>query len=200
MDQVLALSLPFRNFSQESIRILEELTPPDQQRWRFLVRLASQDDQLIVEPISILREENSECPIFNLSFDALPPPARPTITTGTIEPEDRESSDEGAPQDEEEGEPEINDSLAPVNASLYRTITDLNRRLEAIAETGVENGLQAHRKSFAQSHGEVHALGLTALANVLGSLSQPALDAPSVLLKARFLTHLHSQAVGRLSW
>ena len=72
MNRVLRLTLPFRDWTEESIRILEQLSPPQGATWRFVVRLVHQDDKVFVEPISILRTENKQSPVYQLAFDSLP--------------------------------------------------------------------------------------------------------------------------------
>jgi hypothetical protein len=167
--QPLTMSLPFRNWTKESINILETLSPPASARWRFVVRPGLNDDQLFVEPISILRAEVSDSPVFNLAFDVLQPGSGEEINDVTEEFE-----------------------YVPSVLGLSRVIDEMNSRLEAIAEAGVQSATGSHREWFAKSQAEAHDLGLTTLAKVLQTLSQS--PTPDVILKARFLTNLHSQA------
>ena len=51
---------------------------------------------------------------------------------------------------------------------------------------------------FEKSHREVHGAGLTCLAGVLEALMESPQALPSVVLRARFLAHLHSQAASRV--
>src|SRR5262249_34592338 len=69
--QVLRLSLPFRDWTKEAIRTLEGLSPSDGTQWRFVVRLVYENDELLVEPISILRSEENVSPVFQLALDSL---------------------------------------------------------------------------------------------------------------------------------
>jgi hypothetical protein len=193
LDQALTLTLPFRDWTKESIRVLEQLSPPKESSWRFVVRLSHLDDELLVEPISILRDENTQNPVFQLAFDSV------SQQTGTIASQSGSDSwldDEGFQPDDESVE--VVEAELPGRASLTKVINELNRRLEATAETGIRNGLAAHRDWFAQSHREVHSFGLTTLARALESLSSQTSVSSGVLLKTRFLTHLHSQATARL--
>ena len=199
-DQALTLSLPFRDWSKEAIRILEELSPTESLSWRLVARLAYRDELLLVEPISILRADVPETPVFHLSFDVLPLAAPATTATGTTELEEREESlVEETFQSEEGGGVEADEVFVPTMTCLHGVITELNRRLEAIAETGVQSGMAAHHEWFAKSKREVHSFGLTALARMLDSLSKTSQSAPGTVLKARFLSHLHSQAAAHIS-
>jgi len=192
LAQPLTLSLPFRDWTKESIRMLEELVPPSDFTWKFLVRIAGDGGHLVVEPISILRPENAAHPVFQLAFDSLPPGA--AVVAGK----------ERAPLDDETLPVEEDDSVgaaeteSPVRGSLAGVISELNRRLEAIAETGIQNGLTTHRDWFARSQQEVHGFGLTVLAKSLALLSRPSAT-PAAVLRTRYLSHLHSQAVSHVS-
>jgi len=89
---------------------------------------------------------------------------------------------------------------APVSGRIYLhgVSTELNRRLSAIAEAGCISGLAAHRDWLEKCPRDLHAAGLTFLAGVLSRLSEVSSSAASDLLKARFLTHLHSQAAAHV--
>jgi hypothetical protein len=193
MGRALMLTLPFRDWTSEAIRMLEELDPPQEVGWRFVARLASQDDELIVEPISILRPENSSHPVFQLAFDSLPrqrdEKVSERISESTVEEEAFQTEEQESAQ---EVEPDL-----PARATLTGVITELNKRLEAIAETGFQKGLTLQRDWFTRSGREVYGFGLVALARALELLSQQA-PTPGMVLKARYLTHLHSQAVTHL--
>lgn len=185
MDEPLTLTLPFRQWTKESIKILEQLSPPKDRRWRFVVKLALEDEKLFVEPISILRAEDRERPVFNLAFDTLAESGNARVSGSTKE-------------DDDEFEPEEENVLElSVKGSLSKVLSEVNRRLEAIAETGIQTGLAAHRDWLIKSHREVHGFGLTALAKVLDALSRQSSPA-STVVKARYLTHLHSQATAHL--
>ena len=185
-DQALTLTLPFRNWTKESIKILEQLSPPKNQHWRFIVKLALEDEKLFVEPISILRAEDRERPVFHLAFDSLTEPSGTRVSEGS-----REDDDQIEGEEEEALEPGIS-----IKGSLSKVLSEINRRLEAIAETGIQTGLAAHREWFTKSQREVHGFGLTALAKVLDALSRQS--SPANVVKARYLTHLHSQATAHL--
>lgn len=180
LGQSLTMSLPFRNWTKESINILETLSPPASlstpatSGWRFVARLGLIDDQLSVEPVSILRAEVPDSPVFNLAFDV-------------------ENNSASSSEEDSQSKTEDDESYAPTGVGLGKVIGEMNRRLQAIAEAGVQNATGSHREWFAKSQTEVHDCGLTALAKVLQTLSQPS-PAPALILKARFLTHLHSQA------
>lgn len=179
----LTLTLPFRDWTKESIQILEQLSPPHDCEWKFVVRLV-QDDQLFVEPISILRAENSEQPVFQLAFDTLP-----QANDAKIEASSLRADEETDESDEER----IGEDQLPVVGSLSKVLVEMNRRLEAIAETGIHTGLPAHRDWFSKSRQDVHGFGLTALASVLDTLTSP-----EAVVRARYLTHLYSQATTHL--
>jgi hypothetical protein len=189
VNEVLTLSLPFRDWTRESIRTLEELSPSAGSAWRFVVRLAYEDDELLVEPISILRSDET-LPVFQLAFDSFKDRASIGVRSdGASEPEEELDLAE-LPIDD------ANKPLVPGTASLGRVLTELNSRLLAIAETGVQRGLATQRKFFSQSTVEVHALGLTTLAKSLNSLAAES-SARSVL-RTRYLTYLHTQATAHL--
>jgi hypothetical protein len=185
-DRVLTLSLPFREWSKVAINVLEGLKPPEEVRWRVLVRLALRDDLLTVEPISILRPNDQLAPVFQLSFDALPKQPTPNRAPSVVLPEeDEELPEEGVSND---------DLVVPSGSYLYGVVTELNRRLQAIAETGCQSGLHGHREWFEKSRREMSDSGLTCLAGALKVLAESSSPAAGVLLRVRFLTHLHSQA------
>ena len=91
---------------------------------------------------------------------------------------------------------EVIEGKLPTSGSLYAVLTEMNRRLEAVAESGIQTGIPAHREWFNKSRQEVHTFGLTALAPVLDSLSKEM--SPQAIVKARYLTHLYSQAATNL--
>jgi hypothetical protein len=182
----LTLSLPFREWSKEAINVLEGLKPPEEVQWRVLVRLALRDDLLTAEPISILRPNDQQPPVFQLSFDALPQQPTPNGAPSVVLPEeDQELPEEGVSDD---------DLVVPSRSYLYGIVTELNRRLQAIAETGCQSGLHGHREWFEKSRREMSDSGLTCLAGALKVLAESSSPAAGVLLRVRFLTHLHSQA------
>ncbi len=186
LGESLMLTLPFRDWTKESIRILEQLSPAREVVWRFVVRLTKEDSGLFVEPISILRAEEPAKPVFQLAFDALPQ----NVPEGISE---NQSSDD---EHEEGDDAQIDEPDLLVRGSLTGVICELNKRLEAIAETGIQNGLAAHRDWFSESRKDVYNFGLTSLARAMESLSSQSSSA--VVIKARYLSHLHAQAVSKV--
>lgn len=184
----LTLTLPFRDWTKESIAVLERLSPPENQTWRFVVKVASQDDELSVEPISILRAENSESPVFHLAFDSLPQPGQVTTVETGAASEDQMDDEESI---------ELVETHLRAGGSLRNVISELNRRLEAVAEAGMQTGMAAHREWFTKSRAEVFNFGFTPLARALDALSGPSVSA-SAIVKTRYLTHLYSQATEQL--
>src|SRR4029078_13562952 len=144
--------LEFRDWSKDAIRILEELNPPERSSWRVLARFAFRDALLSVEPISILRQDDSQSPVFNLSFDALPQQAGPQTSGGPTAPlSDHEPLEEEALLPEEELESEGDEAVVPTRSCLFNVIAEVNFRLQAIAESGVQSGLEGHREWFAKT-------------------------------------------------
>lgn len=187
----LTLALPFRDWTKEAIAVLERLAPPENQMWRFVVKVASQDDELSIEPISILRAENSESPVFHLAFDSLPQ----AEDANAVRVTEADTSSEDQPDDGDT--PELLEPSLRGGASLRNVLTEINRRLEAIAEAGMQTGMTAHRDWFTKSRAEVFNFGFTPLALALDALSAPSVS-PSAVAKARYLTHLYSQATEQL--
>jgi hypothetical protein len=186
-DQLLTLSLPFRDWSKEAIRTLEAIKPPQELRWRVLARMALRDDSLSVEPISIFRPENPSAPIFRLAFDTVPKQAGPKESFNfEDEIDDEESLDEE--------DTELDEEVAPSRTYVYSAITELNRRLQAIAETGSRNGLEGHRQWLEKVVQEFHHSGLTCLASAVEELRAESSKPARAVLRARYLTHLHAQA------
>ena len=192
MDQSLMLTLPFRDWTKESIKTLEQLAPPRDSTWKFVVKLGYENDGLFVEPISILRPEDHNQPVFQLAFDSLSQ-ANDAGVRRFDQDTGVESDDDSLDPDEDE----ILEGKLPSNSSLYAVLTETNRHLEAIAETGMQTGTRAHREWFIKSRQEVHGFGLTALAPLFDSLAQ-ASPSPRAVVKARYLTHLYSQATAHL--
>jgi len=192
---VLTLSLPFREWTKESIRTLEELSPSTELQWRFVVRITYQDDELLVEPISILRSENHVNPVFQLTFDSLAggPGAAAVRGEVAVTPDSPDESNEDQVQFDE---PLIG-SMVPGTAALRHVVAELDRRLLAIAETGTQKDLATHRQFFLQSADDVHAMGLTVLAKSLSSIAHQNAT-PAAVLRMRYLTYLHTQATVHL--
>ena len=186
LGQGLTLTLPFRDWTKESIAVLEQLSPPENQPWRFVVKATPEDGELSVEPISILRAGNNESPVFHLAFDSLPQPGGATSASAN------ESDITGEDQTDETETDEIIEAPLPGGGSLRNVVTEINRRLEAIAEAGMQTGMAAHRDWFTQSRAEIFNFGFPPLAHTLDTLSTSA--SPSAILRARYLTHLYTQA------
>jgi hypothetical protein len=189
-DRSLTLTLPFRDWTKESIKVLEQLSPPADQTWQFVVKASLQDRELLVEPVSILRAENSESPVFHLAFDSLP-----QTSAGAVTATETTTTDDD--QIEETDTLEMVEAHLPARGSLHDVLTEMNRRLEAIAEAGMQSGMAAHREWFTKSHEDAFKFGFTPLARMLETLAGPAAT-PAVVVKARYLTHLYSQATEHL--
>ena len=187
-DQLLRLSLPFRDWSNEAIRALEAMSPPQELRWRILARLALRDEALELEPVSILRPDNPNAPIFQLAFDTVPQQTAQSfnIEDGT---EGEESPDE---------ESEVDEVPDHSGAYLHSAIHELNRRLQAIAETGSRNGLRGHRPWLEKVAQEFHNSGLTCLASTVERLRTESSKPARVILQVRYLAHLHAQATAHV--
>ena len=69
--------------------------------------------------------------------------------------------------------------------------------MESIAEAGMQTGWATHREWFAESQEDAYKFGFTPLARALESLAAPSAT-PDAVVKARFLTHLYSQATEHL--
>ena len=199
-NEVLTLSLPFRDWNKESIRTLEELSPSEGSAWRFVVRLTSEDDELVVEPISILRSDERS-PVFQLAFDSFGAEAdgvKPTnnerMVPASFGPIDESDLDDVQIDDLEVTDG--NEPFVPSTAAIGSILSKLNSRLLAIAETGAQKGLAMHRQFFLQSTGEVHSMGLTGLAKSVSSLAHEG--SPATVLRTRYLTYLHTQATVHL--
>jgi hypothetical protein len=190
-DRSLEVSLAFRDSNQDAIRVLEGLNPPKESRWCVLVRIALRDGLPTIEPISILRPEDPMHPVFQLSFDALPQMTGPKNLPRSADPDDEQEH----PEDELSNE-EIS---LPAATKLSLFIFELNRRLQAIAETGCQNGAPSHKSWFQNSGLEADNSGLTSLGRFLHGMGRTAQVEPRAILQARYLSHLHSQAIGQLT-
>ena len=185
-DQMLVLSLPFREWHSEAIKVLEALAPPMEQRWRVLTRIAQRDGSLSLEPISILRP--GDHPVFQLSFDPLPQVSKGMEQDGSSQQEDdADSPDEEALESEQ---------VIGKARYLNRVVNELNRRMQNVAEAGCQSGVQESREWFRISHRETADAGLTYLAALLKSLSEPTPSIAPLILRARFVSDLHAQASG----
>ncbi|HXQ70667.1 MAG TPA: hypothetical protein VN844_09280 [Pyrinomonadaceae bacterium] len=185
----LTLALPFRDWTKESVAVLESLAPARDQTWKLLVKATPDDNELSVEPISILRPENSEGPVFHLAFDSLPEPGSVDVVSSSADSDD---------QPEESEEALVVEPIHAAVGSLRDVLTEINRRLEAIAESGVQTGIVAHREWFVRARSEIFNFGFTPLAKALDALCKPSVS-PNAIVKARYLTHLYSQATEHLN-
>lgn len=194
----LVLTLPFRDWTKDAIKVLEQLSPPQDQTWRFVVRASLQDRELLVEPVSILRAGNSESPVFHLAFDSLPQADGGSVAIDEPAASDAAPTDALADDEIEETDAvEVSEDALPPSGSLHNVLTEMNRRLEAIAESGMQSGMNAHRDWFTKSHADAFKFGFTPLARVLEALASPSAT-PDTIVKARYLTHLYSQATEHL--
>lgn len=187
-DKVWTLTLPFRDWTKEAIKIMEELSPSEGSNWQFVVRMAMKNEGLVAEPVSLLRPENHKAPVFCLSFDVLGQEAAAPHAADSQEPDDADS----APEEEEE----FTDLVAPRGGYLGGAVGEMVRRLEAISETGCMRELAVHRDWFEKTRHSVHDSGLTSLAEAMQALAEPTKAAGRTVLQARFLAHLHIQARG----
>jgi hypothetical protein len=145
----LSISLPFRDWTKDAIRALEGLAPPEGSRWRVVVRIARGSDGLVVEPISILRPENHEAPVFHLAFDVLAPRTPPK------EPQASEEPNEADATIIEEQDADLSEPRGMPGGYTQRILGETIRRLDAISEAGCRLGLEAHRAGV-QREGAVH--------------------------------------------
>ena len=129
-------------------------------------------------------------PVFQLSFDSLPQMTRPKSLSRSTEPDGEEE-----PQEDELSTEEMS---LPGTTKLSLFIFELNRRLQAIAETGCQNGLPSHKSWFRHSGAEADNSGLTSLGRFLHVIGGTTQVEPRAILQARYLSHLHSQAISQL--
>ena len=188
VDQLATMSLPFRDWSKDAIRMLEGLNPKQISRWRIVARVARHDALLSIEPISILRPEVADRPVFQLAFDAMPAGAEQRRDLIAMEDDDE------APGEEEL----LEEAAGASHADLNRFISELNSLLLSVAEKGCQSAERPNQEWFEKCQRDSHAAGLTLLASVAGSLASPTSIVPSDVLRARYLAHLHMQAVGQI--
>jgi len=143
----------------------------------------------MIEPISVLRPEDLKHPVFQLSFDSLPQQSGAKNLSRSAEPDDEEES--------QENELLTDDMSIPGTTKLSHFILEFNRRLQAIAETGCQNGLQPHKSWLEQLDAEADNSGLVSLGRVLHGIGRTTQLEPRAILQARYLHHLHSQAIGQ---
>ena len=188
LNRPLVIALPFSHSTRTAIELLEKLQPPENILWRFVSRLTLRDGQLWAEPISILRHDSPQNPVFQLGFDLIPDQQAATSSEannrsepGADDPIDILESDEFGFDQEGAG--------YSSSTQLYEKI---NEHLEAIAESGAINRRVEQRAWISGVHHDLHTKGLTVLANALLALST-SFSAAGVL-KVCYLTHLHQQA------
>jgi hypothetical protein len=191
-DEILVMSLPFRDWSQDAIRVLEALEPGANSRWRVVVRAALRDGALSVEPVSILRPETADRPVFQLAFDAAPQKAATTEGPEAVSAADDEDSaaDAELPEDA---------SPEPARMRLNQSFSELNRQLVSLAEAGCQNVERSNQENFTKWHRDFLSSGLTLLAGATIRLADPAGVVPSDVLRARYLAYLHAQAAGQIT-
>ena len=168
--------------------MLEALDPKQNSRWRFVARAGMHDASLLIEPISILRPEVAARPVFQLAFDTIPAGA-PQRHEATAREDDDEATDE---------EELLEEAAGPSHTDLSRFLSELNGLLLSIAEKGCQSAERPNQEWFEKCQRDSHAAGLTLLASMAGSLAEPTCIAPGDVLRARYLAHLHTQALGQM--
>lgn len=192
-DRPLVVALPFTNSTKTTIDLLEKLEPPEKAEWRFVARMSLTAGQWLAEPVSILRDDSPELPVFQLGFDMIP--------DQKVEAAKQQSEMRKAPMDESVEVLEGDEFLSEEEVANYSTSTQLfdriRKHLEAVAESGMLNRRPEQLTWADELHSELHCLGLTVLARSLLSLS----NSPSAagVLKVCYLTHLHNQAANHLT-
>jgi hypothetical protein len=186
-DQLATMTLPFRDWSQGAIRVLETLEPRENSHWRIVARVAVRDVSLSIEPISLLKPDSPQRPVFHLTFDTMPAEA----------PRRSEAIREGG-EDEALDEEVVEETAGSGHTYLNRLISELNGRLLSIAEMGCQNAGRSNREWFEKRRSDLYSSGLTVLAGVASSLADSAEIVASDVLRAWYLIHLHMQATGQL--
>lgn len=189
--QLTTLTLPFREWSKDAIRVLEALEPKEEFRWRIVTRAATRDGLLSLEPVSILRPEELERRVFHLAFDATPAGA-----SRKPEAPAREEDDESADGEEELLEEQ---TVRSSQEHLDKIFSELSSQFLSIAEMGCQSAERSKLEAVEKLHRDLHGAGLTILSKVTGSLCELSLIAPGDLLRARYLVYLHAQALGRVA-
>ena len=90
------------------------------------------------------------------------------------------------------------ETTPPGPTYLSKLISELSVQLVTIAETGCQNAGRANQGWFEKRHRDLHSAGLTLLAGATANLAGPAIT-PGDVLRARYLAHLHLQAVGQIT-
>jgi hypothetical protein len=191
-DEPVVMSLPFRDWSQDAIHVLEALEPKENSGWRIVVRAALRDGALSVEPISILRPEIADHPVFQLAFDVAPA----NSATGT-----RFAAPATADDDDPAGEDTLleDESVESGYARVSQSISELGRQLVSLAEMGCQNAERSNREQFTKWHSDLSSSGLTLLAGAAILLADPAGIAPCDVLRVRYVAYLHAQAIGQIA-
>jgi hypothetical protein len=186
-DELIVMSLPFREWSQDGIRVLEALEPKENSGWRVIVRTLLRDGALSIEPISILRPEVVDRPVFQLAFDTLAAHSGEKRKSEAVATEDHDDS---------AGEEELleEEAVSPAHSHVSKLVSELNRQLSGIAEMGCQNADRSSHQWFEKHHRDLFGAGFTLLAGATSSLAQAAI-APRDVLRVRYLTYLHAQAV-----
>ena len=186
-NQLVTMTLAFRDWSKDAIRVLETLEPKENSHWHIVARVAVRDGALSIEPISVLKPDNPERPVFQLAFDTMPAGA----------PRRSEAMSEDG--DDEAGVEEVeNEEAGTGHRYLNRLISELNGQLLSIAEMGCQNAQRSNREWFEKRRSDLYSSGLTVLAGAASALADSAEVVASDVLRASYLVHLHMQAAGQL--
>ncbi|HKW33411.1 MAG TPA: hypothetical protein VJN92_10435 [Candidatus Acidoferrum sp.] len=185
-DQLVTMTLPFRDWSKDAIRVLETLEPGENSHWRIVARAAVRNVSMSIEPVSILKPDSPQQPVFQLTFDTMAAGVpRRSETIG--EDGDDEAIDEEA----------VEETAWSGHTYLNRLSSELNGQLLSIAEMGCQNAERSNREWFEKRRSDLYSSGLTVLANVASGLADSAEIAASDVLRASYLVHLHMQAAGQ---
>jgi len=92
----------------------------------------------------------------------------------------------------------LEEAAGPSHTDLSRFLSELNGLLLSIAEKGCQSAERPNQEWFEKCQRDSHAAGLTLLASMAGSLAEPTCIAPGDVLRARYLAHLHTQALGQM--
>ena len=190
-ENLLQLSLPFEELSKDTVRALETLKPPSASHWKIVVNFSLGDRGLIVMPVSILDVENAKAPVFHLAFDA-----QPSHTSR------RQTKKEAEQEGETDLTPEefaVDDEFQNASPSLRGFLTEIERRLIAIAEAGTASGRLETLPWISSIQSEAHRAGLTSLSTAMRGLADTKSVAAQKLIQARYLVHLYGIASGRIA-
>jgi len=173
------------------VRALETLKPPSASHWKIVVNFSLGDRGLIVMPVSILDVENAKAPVFHLAFDA-----QPSHTSR------RQTKKEAEQEGETDLTPEefaADDEFQNASPSLRGFLTEIERRLIAIAEAGTASGRLETLPWISSIQSEAHRAGLTSLSTAMRGLADTKSVAAQKLIQARYLVHLYGSASGRIA-